>query len=558
MNSILTLMVFVNIGEIASSENNTFSQSFCEPYNETETLKDYTFIGCYEAPAYNVADNQALLFSNMTREICIPTCLQNGKPFSGVEGEDVCRCSDSLDMFEAYDLVIKTSNYVPKCNDHRTSSLYHSDFILNVTLCGIPGFQPMQFCGGLTETSQCLQFCGNFTAFVILKKNDEISCACSNDDIANLTMPATNDFNRPCSQKAIRACFSSHGCYSPFPNHTIGFVSANLTHEYCVEYCLYIGRDFAGIEHGNYCRCDTNFTIFEDHGFNYQSCDFQTGATLYFKGGPIIHNVSACGNNTSLTCDGVDVITNCSEHCQKFSSKDPVPEVLQTPGKVICHCSDNENIRDEIIPNQDTENCTYFIMTFYQFTEKHLPNTETSAGTTSSNIFTTFTESTTTERERKTTLSPETTQDSLTNMADEYITETTMESTKHYSTFIDVLRSTEVPQTESSSLESYCHCPCSSGSSKWDYLNGLNLTKEQLEVYLEEELANLRGNLTIDPKGTSAFKNTKISAPDSRPSSAAVGALGIILLTVIFGLIIISDVLSFFRSRSWTPGRKEQ
>lgn len=29
-------------------------------------------------------------------------------------------------MFEVYDLVIRTSNYVPKCNDHRTSSLYHS------------------------------------------------------------------------------------------------------------------------------------------------------------------------------------------------------------------------------------------------------------------------------------------------------------------------------------------------------------------------------------------------------------------------------------------------
>lgn len=112
-------------------------------------------------------------------------------------------------------------------------------------------------------------------------------------------------------------------------------------------------------------------------------------------------------------------------------------------------------------------------------------------------------------------------------------------------------------QQESSSAEPVCHCPCLLVSSKWDFLNGLNLTKKELEVYLEEEIANLRGNLTIDPKGTSAFKNTKISAPDSRPSSAAVGALGIILLTVIFGLILISDVLSFFRSRSWTPGRKE-
>jgi hypothetical protein len=52
--------------------------------------------------------------------------------------------------------------------------------------------------------------------------------------------------------------------------------------------------------------------------------------------------------------------------------------------------------------------------------------------------------------------------------------------------------------------------------------------------------------LTIDAKETSAFKNTKISAPDSRPSSAAMGALGVVLMTVIFALIILSDCITFF------------
>ncbi|XP_071163961.1 uncharacterized protein [Mytilus edulis] len=567
MISIFTFMLFVNIGEIVSSENSTFPpQSVCESNNGTR--KDNRFIGCYEAPVYGGASNQALLISNVTREMCTQSCLHNGKTFSGVEGDDICRCSDSIDMFEVYDLVIRTSNYVPKCNDHRTSSLYHSDYILNVTLCGYPGFETMRFCAGLTETSQCVQFCRNFTAFVMIHNNDMMACACSNEDIDSLTMPATNDFNRDCSQKAIGACFTFHGCYSPFPNHTIGFTSANLTAEYCVEYCLHIGRDFAGIEHGNYCRCDTNFTLFKNHGFKHQStCEGTTSATLHFKGGHIIHNITACGNNTSLTCDGVDVITNCSDHCQKYSSKDPVPAVIQTTGKDICRCSEDENIPEEIVPTQDTENCTHLIMKFYQFTRWYLRNTETSAGTTSSNIFTTFTEditeSTTTKREGETTLSSETTQDShLTTIAIENVTEIITESTEHYSssnfsTLDNVLRSTEMPQQESSSAEPVCNCPCSLVSSKWDFLNGLNLTKKELEVYLEEEIANLRGNLTIDPKGTSAFKNTKISAPDSRPSSAAVGALGIILLTVIFGLILISDVLSFFRSRSWTPGRKE-
>ncbi|OPL32622.1 hypothetical protein AM593_10036, partial [Mytilus galloprovincialis] len=69
-----------------------------------------------------------------------------------------------------------------------------------------------------------------------------------------------------------------------------------------------------------------------------------------------------------LTCDGVDVITNCSDHCQKYSSKDPVPAVIQTTGKDICRCSEDENIPEEIVPTQDTENCTHLIMKFCKYT----------------------------------------------------------------------------------------------------------------------------------------------------------------------------------------------
>ncbi|OPL32623.1 hypothetical protein AM593_10035, partial [Mytilus galloprovincialis] len=76
---------------------------------------------------------------------------------------------------------------------------------LNVTLCGYPGFEIMRSCAGLTETSQCVQFCRNFTAFVMIHDDDMMACACSNEDIDSLTMPATNDFNRDCSQKAIGA-----------------------------------------------------------------------------------------------------------------------------------------------------------------------------------------------------------------------------------------------------------------------------------------------------------------------------------------------------------------
>lgn len=108
--------------------------------------------------------------------------------------------------------------------------------------------------------------------------------------------------------------------------------------------------------------------------------------------------------------------------------------------------------------------------------------------------------------------------------------------------------STSTPSQGSSN----CQCPCTTNlSTKWNFLENLTLTREELEVYLEDELTELRRNLTIDAKETSAFKNTKISAPDSRPSSAAMGALGVVLMTVIFALIILSDCITFLRHRSY-------
>lgn len=108
--------------------------------------------------------------------------------------------------------------------------------------------------------------------------------------------------------------------------------------------------------------------------------------------------------------------------------------------------------------------------------------------------------------------------------------------------------STSTPSQGSSN----CQCSCTTNlGAKWNFLENLTLTREELEVYLEDELTELRRNLTIDAKETSAFKNTKISAPDSRPSSAAMGALGVVLMTVIFALIILSDCITFFRHRSY-------
>lgn len=113
--------------------------------------------------------------------------------------------------------------------------------------------------------------------------------------------------------------------------------------------------------------------------------------------------------------------------------------------------------------------------------------------------------------------------------------------------------STSTPSQGSST----CQCLCNTNvGTRWDFLENLTLTREELEVYLEDRLKELRRNLTIDAKETSAFKNTKISASDSRPSSAAMGALGVVLMTVFFGLIILSDCITFFRHKSYNTRQR--
>lgn len=59
-----------------------------------------------------------------------------------------------------------------------------------------------------------------------------------------------------------------------------------------------------------------------------------------------------------------------------------------------------------------------------------------------------------------------------------------------------------------------------------------------------EAIKRILRELDVDVRSTSAFKRTKSSASDKRVSSAAIGALGITIMCLVFGLFVMSDVVT--------------
>ncbi|XP_076095468.1 uncharacterized protein LOC143066423 isoform X2 [Mytilus galloprovincialis] len=78
-----------------------------------------------------------------------------------------------------------------------------------------------------------------------------------------------------------------------------------------------------------------------------------------------------------------------------------------------------------------------------------------------------------------------------------------------------------------------CSCKCEDRNVPYLQINSRELT---------ERLEELRENLTIPKHQTSRYKRTKTSMSDHRMSSATIGVFGVIILTVVFGSILIIDI----------------
>ncbi|KAK6178468.1 hypothetical protein SNE40_013255 [Patella caerulea] len=91
----------------------------------------------------------------------------------------------------------------------------------------------------------------------------------------------------------------------------------------------------------------------------------------------------------------------------------------------------------------------------------------------------------------------------------------------------------------------FCSCSC-------------KIINEDPQV-LEDKLAEIKQNLTVNTVKLSSTIRKKTSAPDNRPSAVSVGYMGIVTLSVVFGFFVLQDLITallyVLGKLNWITGR---
>ncbi|XP_029658252.1 uncharacterized protein LOC115232490 isoform X2 [Octopus sinensis] len=118
-----------------------------------------------------------------------------------------------------------------------------------------------------------------------------------------------------------------------------------------------------------------------------------------------------------------------------------------------------------------------------------------------------------------------------------------LSNTSNSSTFTTPNSETSISSTTVESQMSTSSEPPNTGSNGSKCICSCTEQIPETEAEIKERMENTRKELTVKKNATSRYIATKISAPDERVSSQTMGALAIIMLSVIAGLIIIPDIL---------------
>nr|XP_034310460.1 flocculation protein FLO11-like [Crassostrea gigas] len=175
--------------------------------------------------------------------------------------------------------------------------------------------------------------------------------------------------------------------------------------------------------------------------------------------------------------------------------------------------------------------------------------TQTTGDTTSENVTTPTTEETTTEDITIKTTQDSTTQDVTTQTTGKIsttadVTTQTIQdtTTEHITTQTTEYTTTEHVTTKPvSELSTSKQIPVSNVSSC-----GCTCVKKNITI--NEKIEDMVSDLKVDISVLSATVRKKVCAEDPRPSARNVGILGIVLVTVMVGLIIAMDVMRFFQN----------
>jgi hypothetical protein len=90
---------------------------------------------------------------------------------------------------------------------------------------------------------------------------------------------------------------------------------------------------------------------------------------------------------------------------------------------------------------------------------------------------------------------------------------------------------------------SLCWCRCESRASYWWGYHNNNLTNEEKTAILDVEIRRIRSELLVEKKVLSSYVRARTSVQDERTSAESMGYLGIVLLSTIVGLFVLSDCL---------------
>ncbi|XP_048745395.2 keratin, type I cytoskeletal 10-like [Ostrea edulis] len=101
------------------------------------------------------------------------------------------------------------------------------------------------------------------------------------------------------------------------------------------------------------------------------------------------------------------------------------------------------------------------------------------------------------------------------------------------------------------SIEELCDCDCDYMDKIENFKNtynpNVNKTTQELVKMLKEDLKKVKKALELQKKDIPAVKAQKISAPDVRPSAKYIGLIGVVSMVIVFGGIVVLDLISLPR-----------
>ena len=94
-----------------------------------------------------------------------------------------------------------------------------------------------------------------------------------------------------------------------------------------------------------------------------------------------------------------------------------------------------------------------------------------------------------------------------------------------------------------------CTCPCKAAPGWY------NLTKEKVAAWLQRYADQVRSDLALDKRALNSFRRQRTSVSDPRRSATGIGAVGVVIVCGVIGVIISCDSPRLWKHAMWLKRR---